>query len=231
MSKFTGWEKIPKLLRKGFTRSTTTQLSKYPDDWPEVEYLTTAGYFGNGYNFVTGTPKDGFNYATVATALVAPLSRGTVDLASADTSDLPIINPNWLTDPTDVQVAIAAFKRARQLLNSPVMKPVLIGAEQYPGPAVRTDDEILTSIRNSFNTVFHAACTCAMGAADSSTAVIDSHARVIGVSHLRVVDASSFPFLPPGHPMSTVCKCLSKPSSSDLDQRAILLSIFTGTFA
>ena len=35
-------------------------------------------------------------------------------------------------------------------------------------------------------------------------AVLDSQARVREVSRLRVVDASSFPFVPPGHPMATV---------------------------
>lgn len=46
----------------------------------------------------------------------------------------------------------------------------------------------------------------AMGKNDNPMAVIDSHARVIGVQSLRVVDASSFPILPPGHPTSTICK-------------------------
>lgn len=196
-------------MRGNLTEKSAAQLAAYPSDWPEIEYLNTAAYFGDGYNFITGSPNDGYNYATVATALVAPLSRGTIDISSADTSDAPIINPNWLTSPTDVQIAIAAFKRARQLFQSTVMQPVLIGPEYYPGPSVQTDAQILASIRKSFNTVFHAACTCSMGPANSSSAVIDSHARVIGVSKLRVVDASSFPLLPPGHPMSTVCKCLS----------------------
>lgn len=43
-----------------------------------------------------------------------------------------------------------------------------------------------------------------MGAADDPTAVVDPNAKVIGVSNLRVVDASAFNLLPPGHPMSTV---------------------------
>lgn len=34
--------------------------------------------------------------------------------------------------------------------------------------------------------------------------VLDSHFRVYGVKNLRVVDASAFPMLPPGHPQSTV---------------------------
>ena len=45
-----------------------------------------------------------------------------------------------------------------------------------------------------------------MGLANDSMAVVDSRARVFGVSGLRVVDASAFPFLPPGHPQATVCK-------------------------
>ncbi|KAB8304231.1 hypothetical protein EYC80_003649 [Monilinia laxa] len=35
-------------------------------------------------------------------------------------------------------------------------------------------------------------------------AVVDSSARVIGVTSLRVVDASAFPLLPPGHPQATI---------------------------
>jgi hypothetical protein len=48
-----------------------------------------------------------------------------------------------------------------------------------------------------------------MGVESDTTAVVDSHARVYGVQGLRVVDASAFPFLPPGHPQSTICKSFS----------------------
>lgn len=49
-------------------------------------------------------------------------------------------------------------------------------------------------------TVWHASCTCKMGKIDDPDAVVDSKAKVIGVTGLRVVDASSFALLPPGHP-------------------------------
>jgi hypothetical protein len=45
-----------------------------------------------------------------------------------------------------------------------------------------------------------------MGKTSDPASVIDSKAQVIGVQGLRVVDASSFPLLPPGHPQSTVCE-------------------------
>jgi choline dehydrogenase len=71
---------------------------------------------------------------------------------------------------------------------------------------VSSDADILALIKKSVGSVFHASCTCAMGKASDKNAVVDSNANVIGVNRLRVVDASAFPFLPPGHPMATVCK-------------------------
>ena len=141
------------------------------------------------------------------TALVAPLSRGTVSISSSDTSVPPLIDPAWLTSPTDQQVAIAAYKRARAVFQANVIQPVLIGPEYYPGASVSTDAQILATIKHDMMTVWHASCTCAMGKTNDKNAVIDTSAKVIGVSNLRVVDASSFPLLPPGHPQSTVCKC------------------------
>lgn len=204
---FQAWEKVPQALRSHFTNSSLKALSAFPSDWPEVEYLLTSALFGRQQNFIADVPNDGYNYATVAVALVAPLSRGTIDIQSSDMSDPPLINPNWLTHPADQEVVVAAYKRARQLFTSSAMKPIIIGPEYFPGPAlnVTTDAQILNFVRQSFNTVFHAACTCKMGRSNDSMAVVDSHARVFGVQGLRVVDASAFPLLPPGHPMSTIC--------------------------
>jgi Choline dehydrogenase and related flavoproteins len=43
-----------------------------------------------------------------------------------------------------------------------------------------------------------------MGRKNNTMAVIDNHANVYVVQGLKVVDASSFPFLPPSHPQSIV---------------------------
>jgi choline dehydrogenase len=43
-----------------------------------------------------------------------------------------------------------------------------------------------------------------MGKESDAGVVLDSKARVIGVRGLRVVDASSLPMSPPGHPQATV---------------------------
>ncbi len=201
------WEKVPEPLRSSLSNRTLSELAKYPADWPELEYLSMGGYFGYQQNFVRDSPNDGYNYASLAIALNTPRSRGNLTIQSADAAVQPLINPNWLTDPADIEVAAAGFKRARTFFNTEAIQPILIGPEYFPGPQVSTDAEIETHLRKSFNTIFHASCTCSMGRPEDEAAVVDSHAKVIGVQGLRVVDASAFPFLPPGHPQSTICKC------------------------
>jgi len=71
---------------------------------------------------------------------------------------------------------------------------------------VSSDADILALIKKSVSSVFHASGTCAIGKASDKNAVVNSNANVIAVNELRVVDASAFPFRPPGHPMATVCK-------------------------
>jgi len=59
------------------------------------------------------------------------------------------------------------------------------------------DDEALESfIRGATIGVWHASCTCRMGAADDPMAVTDTAGRVRAVEGLRVVDASVFPIVP-----------------------------------
>lgn len=202
------FEKIPKAQRSNFSRSALSDLATLPPDWPEVEYFPTSAYYGYQQNYIFDAPTDGYNYATVAIAIQAPFSRGTIDITSADMSDPPLINPNWLTHPTDQQVAIAGYKRARAVFRTKAMQPILIGPEYFPGAAlgVNTDQQILKFISQSFSTVFHASCTCKMGKSTDEKAVVDSNAKVFGVKGLRVVDASAFALLPPGHPVATICE-------------------------
>lgn len=199
-----GWEKLPAAYRNNLTTSARNALAQFPADWPEIEWLPSGAYLGTQDNHQTADPKDGYNYATLATGLIAPLSRGSISINSSSMQDPPLINPNWLTDPTDIEVAIAAFKRQRDLWAILKSYNVTIGEERFPGPAVQSDAQILAFIRSAVTPIWHASATCKMGKANDAMAVIDNQARVFGVKGLRVVDASSFPFLPPGHPQSTV---------------------------
>lgn len=58
------------------------------------------------------------------------------------------------------------------------------------------EDEAEAFIRRAAVGVWHASCTCRMGAEDDPMAVTDNQGRVRGVGGLRVVDASIFPVVP-----------------------------------
>lgn len=211
-----GWEKLPQQYRSQLSHATQKTLNDtFPSDWPDLEFLPASGVLGYQRNYATEDPEDGLNYATVATALVAPLSRGNVTINSTNMADPPLINPNYLSHPADVEVAIAAFKRQRQVWAN--LARVTAGPEKIPGPAVRTDAEILHFIRDALAPVWHAAATCKMGPPADRTAVVGRDSRVHGVERLRVVDASSFPFLPPGHPQATVYALAEKVAAGILE--------------
>lgn len=201
-----GFEKIPQRLRSTWSNATQGTLSTVPEDWPEVEYIAISAFLGPQVDSRHSDPNDGFNYATMAVALVAPQSRGTLSIASADTNVAPLINPGYYTTQADVDVAVAGFKRAREFFATDAMKEFVIGDEYFPGKNVTTDGDIERFVRRHFNTIWHASSTCSMGKINDPMAVVDTKGRVIGVQGLRVVDASAFPFLVPGHLMSTVCE-------------------------
>ncbi|KAI9776828.1 MAG: hypothetical protein M1816_005079 [Peltula sp. TS41687] len=185
------------------SNSTRADLDSFSSDWPEYEHLFLDRYVlpANNSNNI---PSNSGNYVTSLVALTLPFSRGNVTILSNDTAVHPVVNPNWLTDPRDQEMALAAVKQARAVFTGNATSPIIIGSEVFPGLSVSTDTQILDFIQQSASTTYHASCTCAMGMVNDSMAVLDSKARVYGVQGLRVVDASAFPVLPPGHPMATV---------------------------
>jgi choline dehydrogenase len=129
---------------------------------------------------------------TVASWQQRPESRGYVRIRSADPFAAPIIQTNYLTAELDRRVVVAGMKLARRLLKSAPLAPYY-DYEDFPGPGVQSDDEFLDAVTQRGTTTFHPGCTCRMGPADSTWAVVDDHLRVHGLQGLRVVDASIMP--------------------------------------
>ncbi|KAF3063999.1 Versicolorin B synthase [Daldinia childiae] len=224
---YVAFEKIPRHL---ISEDVSAKLSQLPLSWPDMEYISMDTYSGDLSSPLFNSPNDGYNYASILVSPCAPLSRGSVTITSDDTVDLPVVDPNWLSDPIDAQLAVAGYKRARELFSSAAMQDILLDSdpekEFFPGlDTVKTDEEILHTIRNTMTTIYHASGTCRMGhAADPDpSAVVDPHARVFGVERLRVVDSSAFALLPPGHPQSMVY-ALAEKIADDIQREGLQLS-------
>jgi choline dehydrogenase len=121
-----------------------------------------------------------------------PESRGYVRARSADPFAPPLIQTNYLNHEVDRRVVVAGMKLARRLLESAPLAPYY-DHEDFPGPNVRSDDELLHAATQRAQTTFHPCGTCPMGADPARGAVVDDELRVHGFEALRVVDASVMP--------------------------------------
>lgn len=133
---------------------------------------------------------------TVAAVLLQPRSSGWLTLRSRDPMAPPIIDPQYLSHPADLEILVAGVKRAREVLRAPALaQTVTVPIE--PEPGVEADADLADFVRRKAETLYHPVGTCRMGIDES--AVVDPELRVRGIEGLRVVDASVMPTLIRGH--------------------------------
>ncbi|MHA7879308.1 MAG: GMC family oxidoreductase [Saccharospirillum sp.] len=120
-----------------------------------------------------------------------PYSRGQVGLHSRNPLAPPRIDPAFLSDDRDLDCLLRGVKLSRDIMMQSAMAP-------YRGKPMfirdnASDDELVDSIRNRADTIYHPVGTCRMGT--DPDAVVDQRFRLNGLDGLRVVDASVMPTL------------------------------------
>jgi choline dehydrogenase len=145
-----------------------------------------------------GEPLHTFNAFTASVCNLRPSSRGSVHITSSSVNAPPLINPNYLSSKEDRQVAIESVGITRAIVNQPVFNSAGV-VEHKPGKQFVNDEELLSQVAEIGTTIFHPVGTCKMGKADDPNAVVDSDLRVLGISGLRVVDASVMPTITSGN--------------------------------
>ncbi|KAG5718237.1 hypothetical protein E4T56_gene1595 [Termitomyces sp. T112] len=179
-----GWLRLP---------DNSTIFKKFQDP--------SAGPHGAHYEFIIANgmtrlpiPPTG-NFMVIGTAIVTPLSRGSVLINSSNPFDPPIINPNLLDSPFDIFAMREAIRASRRFAQAPIFSDYVINLVD----TAVTDDELDTFIRSSAITVSHMVGTSSMSAKDASYGVVDPDLRVKNVVGLRVVDSSIIPLVPAAH--------------------------------
>ena len=156
-----------------------------PKEWPNTQlHFAIARVMNHGRDLKLG-------YAVSCHACyLRPESRGTVKLASNDPSAAPLIDPNYLSHPKDIEYMVAGAERTRAIMaEAPMAKYI---TEDYSAPYIEKDG-LLGYIRNRSDTIYHPVGTCRMGSDQQS--VVDLELKVRGVQGLRVIDASIMPTL------------------------------------
>jgi choline dehydrogenase len=128
--------------------------------------------------------------------VLRPTSEGSIEIISGDPDSQIRIAPNYLDTDHDRETIANLMRRMRSVFEaSPLAER--ISHETYPGPDVRSDDELVEAALDGGYCGYHAAGSCAMGPNDD--AVVDSQLRVRGVDKLRVVDCSVLPTMVAGN--------------------------------
>lgn len=182
---------------------------------PDVELLyLPAPYINHG---LTSPPK-GSEVFTVAACLLRPESRGYISIKSSNPYDKPLIDPNYLSSESDLNIHCKFIRLILRLVRQdPLQKKLLlpkpgevvdksVSNTFWPGdadPETVTDEELREAISRHSETIYHPVGTACMGT-DPSSSVVDTSLRVHGIENLRIVDASIFPSQLSGHPTAAV---------------------------
>ncbi|KAH9921221.1 alcohol oxidase [Epithele typhae] len=145
-------------------------------------------------NFVSkrvALPSTG-RFLSLITNVISPSSRGNITLNTTDPFDAPLINPALLSTDVDRAIMRAAIAAVRRFAAAPAFAGYLVGEFGAFG-AARSADEIDAYAADNADTVDHPVGTVALGSA------LERDFRVKGTRGLRVVDASTFPFVPSAH--------------------------------
>jgi choline dehydrogenase len=121
--------------------------------------------------------------------LLRPRSRGVVRLASAEPLAPALIDPQYLSEPADLDGLAEGIALAREIGAAAAFADWR-AREVYPGPAGAGTAGRRDFAQRAANSFHHPVGTCRLGA------VVDGALRVRGIAGLRVVDASVLPGIP-----------------------------------
>jgi choline dehydrogenase len=195
------------LFRRGPLTIAAGHAAAFVRTRPELKRPDAQLYYINFSTAKRGGVLHPWSGFTLSVSQLQVESRGSVRIKSADPRTAPAIRYNYLATENDRRVMVEGLKIARRIAAAAPLSGYIV-KEEFPGPAVQTDDELLDVVRQTGETVFHPTSTCRMGTDERS--VVDSHLRVRGLQGLRVVDASVMPAVVSGNTNAAVIAIAEK---------------------
>jgi choline dehydrogenase len=160
-------------------------------DGPDFQLLYAPAFFYDHGQVEHDAPA-----LTIAQSFIAPRSRGSVLVGSADPGRKASVRLNFFSEPGELDQCVAAIRRSREVASTAPLRNH-VGRELNPGSHVQSDEELRDWIRRTCQHTYHPSCTARMGPPD--TGALDPELRVHGVERLRVADCSALPTITRGN--------------------------------
>lgn len=117
--------------------------------------------------------------------LIAPASVGEVKIISSNYKEAPQIDHKTFEVKEDEERFISGYKKVIEVESHPKWKEV-VGEKLFKAD-IKNDEDLKKYLHNKYYYLYHPTSTCAMGK------VVDERLKVIGLSKLRIIDASVMP--------------------------------------
>ncbi|MEO1436763.1 MAG: GMC family oxidoreductase N-terminal domain-containing protein [Bacteroidota bacterium] len=190
------------------------------DAHPDFQFHFCPIHAGEGYDYdmydAESLPRD--DGYTLLPSLVKPKSVGYVGLHTKTPGAAPLIQPNFLSAPEDMQTMIKGFRKGYEILEQSAFDPFR-QKRVAPLGDMNDDQVIIDHIKKSVETIYHPVGTCKMG--HDEMAVVDDELRMHGLEGLRVVDASIMPTIVTGNTNAPVYMIAEKAADMILNGKKV----------
>ena len=171
----------------GFVRSDGSQ------DTPDIQvHVTPAGYLVAGEGELV-LKESSFS---IVVSVCRPVSRGRIELSGSDPMDPPKISHRLFEKDDDLTTLVNGIRDVRKITGAAPLSDVVTHPIEPPWREV-SDQDVRSYLRDNAGTIYHPSGTCRMGTDDD--AVVAPDLSVLGLSHLRVADASIMPTVTSGN--------------------------------
>jgi choline dehydrogenase len=153
-----------------------------------------------------------------------PTSLGSVAIKSRDSSEQPIVAPQYLATPHDKRIARELVRKGYQVIKSRAMQSVVGPPVDLTDDVVNSDERLDEYIQSQVTSTFHFCSTCRMASRENG-GVVDQSGRVYGLQGLRVADASVIPTVPAANTMWTTMMFAERIGRSIRDGRDVSKSL------
>ncbi|KAF8316095.1 aryl-alcohol oxidase [Clavulina sp. PMI_390] len=158
--------------------------------------------FGVGLLQCSSVPASG-SFVSINAVVITSKSVGSVALTSPSMWTDPLITLNYMDSEYETYVMSQAIKEALRIAASPPLAPYLYGI-WGPLENANTTELLMEYIKGYVISNWHAAGTAAIGKRGTTEGVVNPDLTVKGVTNLRIVDSSVFPFLISAHTQAGV---------------------------